>query len=226
MNEARFLSDVGCHVMDVIRDDGLYRHIRFHVPGTMGMHFDLITWPGYLCYTGDMGTYVFCRLHDMFQFFRTDCKYAQECGRRLGINLGYWSEKLEAVDGRQRSGGAKEFSAAKFRRVIEEWRVRWIREARGRLTKEQRRSLWEAVRDDVIDHIEDGEHGAYAAARDFSWSVSGDRWSGGHVWEFEDLWDHDFTEYTHRFQWCCYALAWGIETYDAAKVSASEEVTA
>jgi hypothetical protein len=226
MNEARFLKDVESHVLEIIRDDEVHRHVRFRKPGTMCMHFDLITWPGYLCYTGDMGTYVFSRLQDMFQFFRTDRKYADQRGRRLAINLSYWSEKLEAVDSHSRGGSATEFSAAKFRRVIEEWRVRWIKESCGLLTKEQRRSLWEAVRDDVLDRIDDGEHEAYTAARDFRWGISGDRWAGGRLWEFEDLWDHDFTEYTFRFQWCCYALAWGIETYDTAKASTAEEVTA
>ena len=73
--EAIFLRDVAEHEMIVVRDDGVHRHIRFKKPGTSCMHFDLITWPGYLCYTGDMGTYVFSRLTDMFEFFRTDREY-------------------------------------------------------------------------------------------------------------------------------------------------------
>ena len=28
--------------------------------------FDIVTWPGYLCYSGDMGCFVFTRLPDMF----------------------------------------------------------------------------------------------------------------------------------------------------------------
>lgn len=83
-----FMRDVATHEMTVFRDDGLYRHIRFRRPNTMRTHFDLITYPGYLCYSGDMGTYVFSRLDDMFEFFRTD----------RDINPGYWSEKLQAVD--------------------------------------------------------------------------------------------------------------------------------
>lgn len=71
----------------MLHEDGIYRHIRFRQPGTMCMHFDLITWPGYLCYTGDMGTYVFTRLADMFEFFRTDLTYAPRTGRLLAVNL-------------------------------------------------------------------------------------------------------------------------------------------
>ena len=66
----QFTSDIAQHQMQVIRDDGVSRHLRFKRPNTMCMHFDLLTWPGYLCYTGDMGTYVFRRLEDMFPFFR------------------------------------------------------------------------------------------------------------------------------------------------------------
>ena len=70
--EQSFLKDVAEHQMTVLRDDGVNRHVQFRRPGTICMGFELITWPGYLCYTGDMGTYVFRRLEDMFEFFRTD----------------------------------------------------------------------------------------------------------------------------------------------------------
>lgn len=56
--ELSFLHDVREHRLIVLNDDKLNRHIRFSRPGTRCMQFDLITWPGYLCYTGDMGTYV------------------------------------------------------------------------------------------------------------------------------------------------------------------------
>ncbi|WP_417070762.1 hypothetical protein [Niveibacterium terrae] len=198
--------------MEVLRDDGLYRHIRFREPGTMCMHFDLVTWPGYLAYSGDMGCYVFSRLADMFEFFRTDRSYNSG---RLGINLGYWSEKLVAVDGNRDRASAKEFCEEKFRSVICEYRLNWIREAArsGILDKEARRELWESVEDEVLCRIGDNNDAAMTAANEFSWSAGYKRRS----WFFEDLWDHSFTEFTHSFVWCCYALAWGIKTYDEAK---------
>jgi len=42
--EANFFKDVDRHVIEIIRDDGVNRHVRFRRPGTMCMHFDLITW--------------------------------------------------------------------------------------------------------------------------------------------------------------------------------------
>ena len=212
LTETEFLRDVSEHVMVLMRDEGVYRHVRFRKPDTMCMHFDLITWPGYLCYTGDMGTYVFSRLTDMFEFFRTDREYGQRRGRNLPVNLSYWSEKLQAVDGNRRNGSAREFSEEKLRSVVNRIRLKWIRDgyAQRLLDKDQRRELWDAVQDDVLSHISDGEHDAYAAARDFEWGTN----SRERPYYFEDLWDHDFTDYTHHFRWCCFAVAWGIEQYD------------
>ena len=215
--EERFLMDVGSHVMEVLRDDGVYRHIRFKKPGTGCMHFDLVTWPGYLAYSGDMGCYVFSRLDDMFEFFRTDRRYSSG---RLGINLGYWSEKLQAVDGNRDHASAKEFSEDKFKRVINEYRLEWVRKAAREhlLSRDERRELWEAVDKGVP--VETGGDAAIAAACAFSWPPPWQTVSGAHSnarWQFEDLWEHDFTNYTFHFVWCCYALAWGIKTYDEAK---------
>jgi len=220
--QERFLRDVANHQMTVLRDDGLHRHVRFKEPGTSCYYFDLITWPGYLCYTGDMGTFVFRRIDDMFEFFGHDRAYHASRGRALAINLGYWGEKLVAVDanGASSGGKAKEFDKDKFARVINEYRVQWMRRGKedGTLDKEQRRELWERVQEEVLDRIEDGEHYAQAAAYEFSYRTDPrDRSS----WHFEELFEHDFTDYTHTFTWCCYALAWGIQKYDEAKAAAA-----
>lgn len=218
LTENEFLKDVETHVVEVQHEDGVYRHIRFRKPGTMCMHFDLITWPGYLCYTGDMGTFVFTRLADMFEFFRTDRQYAERQGRRLAVNLSYWSEKLEAVNGSRRGGSAEEFDLDRFRRVINEYRLNWIRgDARNLLTKDERRELWDAVSQDVLDRVDDGDHIVYAAANEFTWKPTRYPTWQGRTWHFEDLWEHTFTDYTRRFRWCCFALAWGIEQYDISK---------
>lgn len=90
--EECFPRDTSKHEMTVLHDDGLYRHLRFARPGTNNMSFNIVTWPGYLAYSGDMGDYMFTRLTDMFDFFRGD-----------RINPGYWGEKLVA-------GEAKKYS--------------------------------------------------------------------------------------------------------------------
>lgn len=215
--QASFLRDVAEHVVKVIRDDGVYRHIRFHKPGTSCQHFDLLTWPGYLCYTGDMGTYVFSRTTDMFEFFRTDQQHAKP--GELRINRRYWSEKLQAVDGNRRAGGVKEFCEEKFSRVIKDQLVTWMRESG--LDRAGRHELRNAIEEDILSQIDSGDEGhAYRAANDFHTEID------GKAFQFEDLWDHDFTEYTHHFVWCCYALAWGIQQYDALKVATTPDEAA
>lgn len=225
--EERFLRDVEQHEMIVMRDDGVNRHVRFKEPGTINQFFDLITWPGHLCYTGDMGTYVFERATDMFEFFRQDRAYNQARGRKLGINLGYWTEKLIAVDGNRGGGKVKQFDEEKFKRVINKYRMQWMRDAKesGALDKDGRRELWEAVEDEVFGALEEGEHRAAYAAYDFHFGPDELR-RRQHGWQFDDLFEHDFTEYTHSIVWCCYALAWGIEKYDAAKQPVAEAVPA
>ncbi len=211
--QAAFLKDVEKHEIQIIRDDGNSRHVRLKRPGSYNMHFDLITWPGYLCFTGDMGTYVFSRLDDMFEFFRTDID--------RGIDFRYWQEKLKAVDCGGGKGSATEFSKERFKAVINEYRVRWIKDSRDALSKEQRRELWEAVDYEVLDSLDDGEQVVYQRAYDFNWSA-GKYLPGNYPsYRFKDLWDHRFTEYTFHFLWCCHAIAWGIQRYDEAKPPAS-----
>lgn len=220
--EAQFLQDVAKHKMTVLRDDGGNgRHVRFARPGTGCMHFDLITWPGHLCYTGDMGTYVFQRTTDMFEFFRTSGHRYDDMDK-LHINVGYWTEKLVAVDGNRGGGKVKAFDEDKFKRAINEYRVNWMRAAKesGSLDKEGRRELWEAVDDEVLGQLEDGADRAQYAAYDFCHNPHPKNQYG---WQFIDLFEKDFTEYTHSIVWCCYALAWGIKKYDTAKAVVAQE---
>lgn len=224
--EAQFRRDVTNHTMTVFRDDGVYRHISFTQGGSSVYRFDLHTWPGSLCYTGDMGTYVFRRIDDMFEFFRCDRAHRRN-PELLAINPGYWGEKLLSVDGGLHGGKAMEFSEEKFRRVINEYRVSWMREAKesGSLDKSERRELWEAVDEEVIRQLEEGGDRALYAAYDFQHDPRSNS-KRPYGWHFQDLFENNFTEYTHSFLWCCYALAWGVEVYDKAKQAAEAAVPA
>jgi hypothetical protein len=198
--EERFLKDVSEHQMTVLRDEGVNRHLRFRKPGTGCMGFDILTWPGYLCFTGDMGTYVFRRLEDMLAFFRTDARYAR--GDGLAINPGYWGEKLEAID---RHGGFREWSEELFeqavRQDVETFTDGW--------EKDQKADLLEAVENDVLNAGD--QHDCIQAVRDFSHEGADDL--------FTDFWERRLEDFTYRFLWCCYALAWTVKQYDAAPVS-------
>lgn len=200
--EELFLEDVTRHGMTVLRDDGVHRHIRFKRPDGSAYWFDLITWPGTLCIDGDCGTYVFRRMDDMFQFFRTDQDYASRNGKTLGINLGYWSEKLVSKSKR----GVTEFSEERFKDAVKDEFDQWVESEEP--SDADKAELWEEIEDNVLSYVEDGEHDAIRAAMSFSNETLG--------FEMADFYEHDCREYTYHFIWCCYAIAWGVKTYDAA----------
>lgn len=103
---AIFPTDIAQHRLEIKLDQGLHRHLRCARPNDCNKSFHIVTWPMYLAYAGDMGSFVFCRIDDMFRFHRGN-----------GFDAGYWHEKLEAVD---RCDGARKYSD----QVAREWVAR------------------------------------------------------------------------------------------------------
>lgn len=200
MNLSRtdFLNDVRGHKMTVIKDDGLYRHLRFKKTCDLNQSFSIVTWPGSLCFTGDMGTYVFSRRDDMFAFFRSSPR----------INPAYWAEKLNAAD---KYGGVTGFSDELFNRAVISDLVDWMRQNRSCTTKLDRSYLWHDVIQSVI-RVESEANGykKRSAACEFSHYVNDD----AGVFGFCDFTEHNVDEFTDHYLWCCYAIIWGISAYD------------
>ena len=115
----RFKKDTEHHKMVVIRDDAPHRFVQFL--GTQGSAywFNIITWPGTLCISGDCGTFVFRRTHDMTDFFREGLKYKGT----MGIDYRYWAEKVVAED---KDGGVKGFSSDRFRESVKDYFDQWF----------------------------------------------------------------------------------------------------
>jgi hypothetical protein len=186
----RFLEDVSRHEVTILRDDGLYRHVRFSRPNSGIMRFDLVTWPGYLCYCGDVGEFVFSRIDDMFAFFRRPDG---------GINEGYWAEKCYAQD----RDGVKRYSPEKARQQI----VDYLEAVDADDVVKQ------AVEDELLFAMDDmGEEGFRSEVDSFSCENA-----DGGEFRFHDFYEYDLTEYSFRFIWCCYAMSWGIRQYDLMK---------
>jgi hypothetical protein len=194
----RFLRDVANHKMTILKDDGVYRHILFAKPDSSNMAFELVTWPNFLSYTGDMGAYTFSRTNDMFTFFR------REDGE-LSINTGYWGEKCEAVD---RISGIHEYSPEMFIEVVNEQCNEWIEDCE--LTGADAEKLREEI-EDLKGYADDGEAFARNEAENF-WFVH-----EGRKLTFNDFFETTLTKKTFRFVWCCYAIEWGISLYDKEK---------
>lgn len=183
----RFQKDVEKHVLTVLQDNGVYRHLRISAPGTSHMHYDITTWPGHLAYTGDMGTYVFARLDDMFEFFWNESKK---------INCSYWHEKCIA-EGRS---PAKEFSLQKFRAEV----TRWMEECLADVEDLEEKQL---IRADVQDQLLGRDFQFEIDARD---AVSSFDFNG---FTFNDFWEVNLEEFSYRFIWCLYAIVHGIDLY-------------
>jgi hypothetical protein len=185
-DKERFLKDTANHQMRIIRDDGVNRHIRYGELGSSVYQFDLITWAGHLCITGDCGTYVFSRVNDMFNFFRGD-----------RINPGYWEEKCLAYD---RHGKTEKYSSDLFQHNV----VRYFWESTSEMDRAERRELWAAIKEDVISYADDGEARGLQAAMEFE--------HNGFL--FTDFWEYDCNEYSFHFLWILYAIVYGINQYD------------
>ncbi len=212
----RFVKDIATHEMEIIHDDGVSRHIRFMRPSTSAYWFDIITWPGALTIDGDMGTFVFKRLHDMFEFFRADIQHGDNTGREHFINPGYWSEKLAAVC----RHGYEKFEPEVFRKRVKEEFDQWVESEKpdddsSRFLREEfelvAKHVWACLEDEVLCAADDGDIRAYDAAHGFTFDQDG--------WQFDmrDCWEWNCKEYSFHFIWCCYAVVWGIQKYDDAK---------
>lgn len=188
-----FQTEVKDHEITVKHDDGIYRHLRLGRPDSVYNSFHIVTWPGCLSYSGDMGDFTFMRLHDMFEFFR-----AKE------PNLGYWAEKLEATD---RRGGHEEFSQEKLKEHIKhDFDEYWEFD-----NSEHRHGDWEDIESEFLEREFYSEDDARFAIYDYKSPFSNN--------EFVDSWEWNLRDYTWRFQFACHAIPWAIGKYDEYKLT-------
>ena len=197
--EARFNEDTKDHTMEIIyQGDGVRRHLMFSNNGSSCYRYDIHTWPGYLMVTGDMGTYVFRRINDMFEFFTPSSSNNPE----YRINTGYWAEKLEAID--SHCGGdasIKEYKSEKFREMIKEEFDQWVEG--WEIEQEEADEVWEELKDEVLCY-EDDEQPAYHAAYSYQ---------HGNL-NFYDSSFGSCREYNYHFRWILYAIVDGIEQFN------------
>lgn len=210
---SRFLLDTAFHRLEIIRDDGLYRHLRMQQPGTSRYYYDVITWPGYLTVTGDMGTWTFSRIADMFEFFGD---------WEGGINTGYWSEKLEAGAGCiARELLAKEYDHDAFCRSLKESLRDYLEDSEDDEADDED---WDdeddtpdsdkaRVREVVRELCRAGfnsDYEAYNAVYEADWPERFNAW---------DICDGlTFKTYTSHFRWILFAITWAIAKYHNAKL--------
>jgi hypothetical protein len=199
----RFARDTARHEVTVLRDDGLYRHLRCQAPDTWMYGFEIVTWPGYLFIGGDIEDFVFARTADMFDFFEKGSADSE------GINPHYWAQKLQGADAR--SSGGRKYTVEAFQFRILEW-ARGALQAWDEEAAEADRE-WDDEHFAVYPHLLIGalerevfplhpydEREAHAALDDWQWL-------------FGETWEWDLREFDPWFLWACHAIVWAIERY-------------
>jgi hypothetical protein len=152
------------------------------------MWFEVVTWPGSLAIHGDMGTWTFSRVDDMFTFFRS---------KELKINAQYWCEKVGAES---RFGGPSEkFNSDTFKANVISSLDNYD------LDKTENTAVIEALERDVF--CEEDEASVRRALANFSHDG----------FTFSDSWEINGNAYTYHFLWCLHAIVWAIQQYDAAE---------
>lgn len=190
-----FEKDVAEHRISVLLDQGVYRHLRFGRPGSSTYRFHIVTYPGSLVISGDMGCFVFSRLHDMFDFFTEE-----------EPNLGYWAEKVEAEN---KGAGVEEFSFEKFKTCVCEDVESFLEES------EWSDAAKVALRKDMSEELtwrEVNSHSCFDWAHNYAFDTEGGTFS------FQDFFEHNCDEYSYQFVWCCWAIIYAIREYRRFKL--------
>lgn len=203
---AQFNRDTAGHEMEILHEDGLYRHLRFKTPGESHLWFDIVTWPGNLTINGDMGTYQFAREPDMFGWFGVG-----------NINPGYWAEKLRAANyGRYDGDSVRRYNAKDFK----EWLFDRFWDDSREMGNGEARAAWELVRETIFEgwytnnkSAPDSEGEAISRLQDYH------RETREH--EFYDWSDavNSWQDYTTHYLWNCHAITAAIATYRKHKAA-------
>lgn len=190
----RIANDLKDHVVTVLHADGMYRHWRCAKPGCWNMAFNIVTWPGSLCFTGDMGEFLFQRTEDMVAFMRSAC-----------MSYSYAAEKCVASKGK-----LKEFREEIFREVLKE-RIRdGVQRGEGGKFAKSTYTVYlaggrkeeKSVKDAVDEILR--EYANYGTPSDAEKAM----YESG-LWDGTDL--PSCKDYTFHFLWCLHAIHWFCE---------------
>lgn len=201
----RFTKDTAEHQLKIHRDDGLFRHLTVKKPNSSCMHYNITTWPGYLCMSGDMGCFVFSRLPDMFQFFR---------GKPGEINPYYWQEKLQSGAGFEGARAiSEEFDGEAYDQRMDQYLADFIEDLDPNDTDEAEQIV--AATEAVSDFKNFRENSEWdVVSRIHNWDPSD---AGG--LELDDFFEGQLDKFKFNYIWCCYAIVHAIALYDAMKAS-------
>lgn len=233
---ARALKAFCNHELTIEHDDGVFRSLFCGQPSTSNYHFRIVTWPGHLAISGDIGTFVWSRTRDMFEFFATADDWA---GMPLKINAGYWAEKLQASDTHGGGCGNTPRSSVQYETLD----VAWIKKQAVRRFREislsnfrpndghllsGRMSAWQDLRN-VLESLSEDDSVEDAIRMIGEWSPDtfdrADSWTRRDpLFDYDEYSDFINREYDFTYLVCCFAVVWAIKRY--AQVKQSQGVNA
>lgn len=200
-----FERDTAEHGMAVEMNEGVHRSLSFRNPRSNAYAFRIVTWPGALAIHGDMGSYVFSRLRDMFEFFRGD-----------QINPSYWAEKVEAADC---GSGVMHYCADAARAELADLLSDWIRDESGEALTDAgvalRAGQW------IGEHCLEFDRGLDVLVSDLYDAEPSPIYVSDLPSTFGKI-------YSFQYLWCCHAIVWAIARFDAhlAQQAPAEECAA
>lgn len=216
----RYLADTEHHDMEVLLDEGVYRHLLFrHAewrPPLLDKQrrsmywFELVTVPGALMFNGDGLSFTFRRVRDMFEFFRPG---------RYGINPHYWAEKLTSMRDGQRQ--TQVYDPDVFRSEVLQMFVDDVKYG----SVPPGKAVGKILRETVLEEAEYGEDIARKALHDFRVtelvprSPERPRLESRVVYEMSPdfAYESSFSDYDWWFLWACHAIQDGVRRYDKYK---------
>lgn len=214
-----FVSQTEEHQLTVLREDGLYRHMRMSAPGTSMWSWTVNTFPGYLTVVGDIADgYTFSRIEDMLNFFELGARsWNYYADGAPCIDFRYWAEKLSGG----RSSNMRVYSQKSFLASVtdimeqdEDLGLEMENEIRAEalecegdsetvvklLAEAQKiKSDRDALIEDARYHAEN-ENDAY-------------EWLNDHPKHFTDIFDIDIRTWDRHFVYACYAIALTVKKY-------------
>lgn len=187
------------HRMTVLNDDGLYRNIRVENPDSFSYHYTITTVPGYLMVTGDMGSYTFSRLRDMFEFH--SIKWDREVPT---IDYNYWAEKCQAV--------AKHRDIYVYKQEeLEKYAKETLKEMLDdyNFSDKYKEEIMTDFQEEVLEWLNGDEYSDMQLVMEFSFLDETYR-----IRPFEDIFtDGNFKEICVSFKWVCWAIAHTVRDY-------------
>lgn len=206
---ARFEVETKNHQMKVLRNDGVYRHLRFMDPKNSSYWFEVHTGPHFLLFRGDGDSYVFSNGdQDMFRSFRQNI-YKDGS---LHPDPGYWTQKLSS------SEQAEKWDPDVFQEDLEQYITDMVEQEI--VPKEHEQRLRDEVEADLMYEELHSADLAIKALMEFDFYFEGaDRYKSGSKpdFEFDECWEwiSRCTEYDWWYLWALRAICWAVKNFDA-----------